>query len=402
MTWTQSLVNPAVSLEPQKMAIGDSANYLEIHGIYRGFAWYTAQLKRPQESNYQGFILQQASDVISLYSGESFLGTVTPGGTSHYLEVPTETLFSESLTARVEIWGHTNFHDTNLPALHLNSLKGLTGIVGVTSVKDLNQNWRFKRISSGENKENYAAADFNHQYWPIVSIGGWLSTEQPAHQCYRKQVMLTENADTWILHTPGNFTYAYAYVNGHALGQLNPLNPYTDLTPYVKAGETAAITLFMDKTYGSLSGQISLYEGIAAKGWTLSACQEEGLLQHANKSKLVAHAVESPLSLKPGAVSWLYGELKDDNQGLGWRVYVKGKDLKLTVFFNGHLVGRLWTEGGANRPIFRGGSEDSVYLPGPWFRNQDEGNEIVILLEAVSVVEDAWLEPLRFVPVTAN
>ena len=36
----------------------------------------------------------------------------------------------------------------------------------------------------------------------------------------------------------------------------------------------------------------------------------------------------------------VYGELKDDNQGLGWRVYAKGRDMKLTVFFNDHLVGR--------------------------------------------------------------
>ena len=39
----------------------------------------------------------------------------------------------------------------------------------------------------------------------------------------------------------------------------------------------------------------------------------------------------------------------------------------------------------------------------PGFANQDEGNEIVILLEAVSDwLKMPWLEPLRFVPVTAN
>ncbi len=204
--------------------------------------------------------------------------------------------------------------------------------------------------------------------WPIVSVGGWLSAEQPAHQCYRKQVELTKEADTWILHTPGNFSYAYAYVNGHALGQVNPLNPYLDLTPYVKAGDTATLTLFLDKTYGSLNGNIRLYEGTAAKQWTLSSCQEDGLLQHAKASALKALPVEGAISLKPGTLSWLYGDLHDDNQGLGWRVYVKGSNMKLTVFFNGHLVGRLWTQGGANRPIFRGGSDESFYLPGPWFQ----------------------------------
>ncbi|NOU75661.1 hypothetical protein GC098_30535 [Paenibacillus sp. LMG 31458] len=402
LSWSQSLVNPLDTLADESISIGDTADYLEKHGVYRGFAWYTSQLSLPLEKSRLGLIVQQASDVVSVYTGETYLGTATPGGGSHFLPIPSGSRVEPNLVARVEIWGHTNFHDTNLPGLHLNALKGLTGIVGVTSVREINQNWRFKLMQYGEDKDDYAASDYDDQQWPIVSVGGWLSAEQPAHQCYRKQVKLSKEADTWILHTPGNFSHAYAYVNGHALGQLNPLNPYLDITPYVKAGVTATLTLFLDKTYGSLSGNIRLYEGTAAKQWTLSSCQENGLLQHAKASALKALPVEGAISLIPGTLSWLYGDLHHDNQGLGWRVYVKGSNMKLTVFFNGHLVGRLWTQGGANRPIFRGGSDESFYLPGPWFQGGESGNEIAILLEAVSDSEDALLEPLRFVPVAAD
>ena len=185
--------------------------------------------------------------------------------------MPKDKQVNSEVTARVEIWGHTNFHDTTLPGLHLNSLKGLTGIVGVTTARDLNQNWRFKLMQSGEDKDDNAATDLDDGQWPMVSIGGWLSAEQPAHHCYRKQVRLTDKADSWILHTPGNFTYAYAYVNGHSLGQVNPHDPFLDLTPYVKAGETAVITLFLDKSYFPLSGQITLYEGTSAGNWTVAA-----------------------------------------------------------------------------------------------------------------------------------
>ncbi|WP_167357045.1 beta-galactosidase [Paenibacillus pectinilyticus] len=402
ITWKASQVNPALSLADNEMSLGEAASYLEMNGVYRGFAWYKAQLAHSPAANYQGFIVQQACDIVSLYAGETYLGTVTPGGASQWIPTTSSVSLDSELTARVEIWGHTNFHDTNLPALHLNSLKGLTGIVGVTSQRDLNQNWRFKLMQQADDKEEYANTSLDDQEWPIVSIGGWLSAEQPAHQCYRKRVKLSEEADSWILYTPGNFTYAYAFVNGHSLGQINPNNPYLDLTPHVKAGESALLTVFLDKTYVALSGQITLYEGISATRWTLSACQEQGLLQHAQTSKLSSRAIDGGITLKSGAVSWLYGELKDDNQGLGWRVYAKGKDMKLTVFFNGHLVGRLWTAGGANRPIFRGGSDDSFYLPGPWFHEQEEGNELMILLEAVANDDDAVLEPLQFVPVSAS
>lgn len=399
LSWSQSLVNPLDTLADESISIGDTADYLEKHGVYRGFAWYTSQLSLPQENSCLGIIVQQASDVVSVYTGETYLGTATPGGGSHFLPISSGASVERNLFTRVEIWGHTNFHDTNLPGLHLNALKGLTGLVGVTSVREINQNWRFKLMQSGEVKDDYAALGYDDRHWPIVSVGGWLSAKLPAHQCYRKQVNLSKEADAWILHTPGNFSHAYANVNGQSLGQVNPLNPYLDLTPYVEAGETAVITLFLDRTYGSLSGDIYLYEGTSAKQWTLSACQESGLLQHAKASSESAIPVEGAISLKQGTLSWLYGDLLDDNRGLGWRVYAKGSNMKLTVFFNGHLVGRLWTQGGANRPIFRGGSDESFYLPGPWFRDGESGNEIAILLEAVSVSEDALLEPLRFVPV---
>jgi beta-galactosidase len=402
LSWMQSAVDLDFSLASNAISIGDHTDYLEKHGIYRGFAWYKAQLPLPQDRDYQSFIIQQASDVISLYSGETFLGTVTPGGASCLLPIPKGIPVNSDVTARAEIWGHTNFHDTTLPGLHLNSLKGLTGIVGVTGARDLNQNWRFKLMQYGEDNDDYAAMEMDDQQWPIVSIGGWLSAEQPAHHCYRKQVRLTDKADSFILHTPGNFTQAYAYVNGHSLGQVNPHDPFLDLTPYVKAGEAAVITLFLDKTYVALSGQITLYEGTSAKKWTVAGCQEQGLLQHAQMSRAEAQPVADAIAMKPGSVSWLYSELKDDNQGLGWRVYAKCRDMKLTVFFNGHLVGRLWTQGGTNRPVFRGGNDESFYLPGAWFHEQEAGNDLVIMLEAVAMDEDAVLEPLRFVPVSAN
>ncbi|MFC5447782.1 beta-galactosidase [Paenibacillus aestuarii] len=405
ISWALSDVDPLLSMAGKGgKRIGDAVDFLEKNGIYRGFAWYTAQWAGLTANRCQGFLLHQASDVISLYAGDTYVGTIAPGGASCYLPLEDADADEYNLTARVEIWGHTNFHDTNLPALHLNSLKGLTGLTGVTHEINLMQNWRFKQLQAGDEKAAYVLSELDDEAWPLVSAGGWLSADQPAHHCYRKQVRLSGEADSWVLHAPGNFTYAYVYVNGYPLGQVNPLNPYVDLTPYVKRGETAQLTFFLDKTYGQISGHITLYEGIAARAWSLAGCQEEGLLQHALASQASAKPTEAhkSLKLKPGAVAWLYGELQDDNDGLGWRVYAVGANMKLTVFLNGHLVGRLWLPGGANRPIFRGGSDNSFYLPGAWFHNQPEASRLVILLEAVSKDEEASLEPLRFIPVSAS
>ncbi|MFD0693069.1 beta-galactosidase [Paenibacillus sp. GCM10027628] len=396
--WTQSLVNPIVALSDVPTHLGERADYLEKHGIYRGYAWYESSITLPEGRQYEGLLLQQASDIVSLYAGEQYIGTTTPGRGSQYLPVPTGACVEPNLIARTEIWGHSNFHDTRLPGLELTALKGLTGITAVTNIIDIGQNWRVKPLQAGDPFSRYADPAHDDRLWPIVSCGGWLNTNLPSYECYRKKVETSKEADSWVMHFNGKFSHAHVFVNGQPVGQVNPLQPYADLTPFVSAGEALTIALFLEKTYESPSGSILLYEGNSAKDWRLSSAQETELLQHAEEAKGAATAAPCPVQLKPGQMSWLYGELSDDNEGLGWRVYVEGVNMKLTVFFNGHLVGRLWTRGGANRPTFRGGSDDSFYVPGPWFHST--GNALTILLEAVELNEDALLEPLRFVAVT--
>ncbi|MDR6550619.1 beta-galactosidase [Paenibacillus qinlingensis] len=400
VNWTLSQLSPSSPIAEETISLGDQADYLEKHGVYRGFAWYSSELAMPlAQETYKGVLIQQASDVVSIYAGATYLGTVTPGGGSHYLPFIEDSDRDCDLRMRVEIWGHTNFHDKRLPALSLNGLKGLTGVVGVTSTIDLRRNWRVKHLQSDADRDIFADPVHDDSLWPIVGLGGWLSADQPSYECYRKQIKLNAGANAWVLHANGMVANAFIYVNGHALGQLNPHNPFFDLTPYVEAGETAILTVYLVKSYETLSGQIDLYEGTKATKWSLSACEEDGLLKHAELAKANATPVDAAVTLTPGDLAWLYGTLSNTNEGRGWRVYASGSDMKLTVIFNGLVVGRLWTKGGANRPEFRGGNEESFYLPGPWFKEEGSGSEMVILLEAVGASEHAWLEPLRFVPI---
>jgi beta-galactosidase len=149
---------------------------------------------------------------------------------------------------------------------------------------------------------------------------------------------------------------------------------------------------------GLPAGEVTLYEGSGARDWQLSACDEDGLLANAQQHKSEAVESELPIRLEPGSVAWLFGALPEEARDIagGWRVQAEGSGMKLTAAFNGTVVGRLWLEGGASRPVLSGGDQRSFYLPGAWMR--EGGNELTILLEAVDAGETSQLDRLIFTP----
>jgi beta-galactosidase len=95
-------------------------------------------------------------------------------------------------------------------------------------------------------------------------------------------------------------------------------------------------------------------------------------------------------------LAWLYAEVNAPAEDLGWRVRVTGTGVKLTVFFEGRIVGRLWLPGGDERPVMTGGSPDSFWLPAPWFREGGAASSLVILAEAVVSGETAVIDEITF------
>jgi beta-galactosidase len=396
-SWMVSAIRDLANITDNKISLGDQANYLEKHDVFKGYAWYTSRTTIPAFTACKGVLLQHASDVISLYADGSYLGTVTPGGGDQFIACQTNLAVNPTWLARAEIWGHTNFNDARLPALRLSSLKGLTGLVAVTSIKNISQNWRFQIVQNREIKDEWISVNCEDQSWTLTSWGGWFSSKHPSFQYYRKQINSSYEADSWTLHFPGIQVLVEVFVNGIRAESLNPLSPYLDITPWVKAGQPIFLSIWMDRGFGLPTGEVILYEGNRAKEWSLSSAVEKELLQHAESLESRALSVELPIELKPGEMAWVYGNLRDSNDGNGWRVFCDGSHMKLSVFFNGHLVGRLWTGNGISRPVFSGGSQQSFYLPGPWFN--DSGNEWRIMLEAVELGERASLDALRFFPV---
>lgn len=374
----------------------EKADYLEQLGIYRGYAWYEAAVQLPEGKAAQGVLIRQGSDVVSLYAAGEYAGTVAPGGASSYLPLSSN-LQDGRLLARVEIWGHSNFDDARLPGLRLHAMKGLKGLAAITETRDLSRNWSVYRAADRSLRTELIASP-DCSLWPIVNFGGWLSPDHPAFEYYRKTFHASADATSWTLHFRGIQSLARLFVGGKDLGPIHPFNPFIDISEHVTAGEAVELTVYVERVLGLPSGQVHLYEGAAAADWSVSAAEEAELHAHAEGARVQEAAQQFPVSLQPGETAWLYATTINSAAGSGWRGRVAGSGLKLTVFLEGRIVGRLWLPSeDENRPVFSGGSPDSFYLPGAWFEG-DKGR-LAILLEAVDRSKPGCLESVQFISV---
>ncbi|AZN39714.1 beta-galactosidase [Paenibacillus albus] len=400
VNWSLKQVDSIAPLaaQPANTPLTNGVDYLEKNGIYRGYAWYEAVDQSPSDEKVQGILIQQGSDVVSLYADQTYLGSCVPGGSSRFIRTGSSKAGSK-LTARVEIWGHTNFDDARLPALKLDSMKGIRGLTSVTRVQPLT-NWRVLRTKPGTGtlQPELLAPDFDDSAWAIVSFGGWLSPDHPSAEYFRKTFTASQIADSWTLHFQGIQALAKVFVNGKEAGSVHSFDPYMNISAYVTPGEEVHVAVFLERVLGLSAGEVILYEGNSARDWRLSASEESGLLAHAAKEQPSAESQTLPVHLESGAVAWLYGKLEQPSDGNGWRVQVKGSNMKLTVFLGEVIVGRLWTANGVTRTSFSGGSQESFFLPGPWLKPGDQ-NELTILLEAMELGEPAQVESLTFLPV---
>jgi beta-galactosidase len=358
---------------------------LEEAGIGRGFGWYEARIEVPQAATVSGFLVQGGGDVVSLYWGERYQGTMVPGGASYDLPAgnpPTEE--RRRLAIRAEIWGHSNFDDARLPGLRLSALKGLAGVTAITSRRPISENWRwYQGIEPGM----LPAHDPNTYSAPLVAWGKGLTTRAPERSLYRKEVQLSPAADTWILNFAAIAAVVRVWVNNQPCGIVNPRDPFVDLTAHVGPGGTALITLEIERWHGEGAGEVILLEGRRATDWTVRGGGELELWSAACLAASDAEASGLPYRLASGGVAWLFAAVDHlGASGASWTLHFSGCNAKLTAFFNSHGVGRIWLPS-AGRPAMRGGNSDALYLPAPWF--QPGENLLALLVEAVAQDEDA-------------
>ncbi|TLS53838.1 hypothetical protein FE782_00305 [Paenibacillus antri] len=390
--WSEASIDPTLPMTAVGQRSVSQADYLEKFGIYRGYAWYEAEWKEAAKGAI-GLLLHKAGDVVSLYDGPNYLGTLTPGGASAYIPLE-RPLIGKQIMARTEIWGHSNFDDARLPALRIGGMRGLRGLTAVTGVRDLNGNWRYAPADPANLAERPDEVFDAPVSRPIVEFGGWLSAQRFSREWFARSFTASEGSDAWVLHFEGLDGVATVFVNGRMAGAAQPLDPFVDITPFVLAGEAVELAVLLERHLGRPAGRVHLLEGSEAAEWRLSGAEESELLAHALRAKPSSVAAALPIALQPGAVAWVYGSLPLQlRAGRGLRISVEGSFAKATVFLDGRLVARIWTQGGASRPHVTGGSQDSFFVPGAWLTDEAE---LLLLLEAIDVARPAELRELRF------
>lgn len=375
------------------------APYLEEMGILRGYGWYHARVEGLNARAVRGYLLQGAADILSLYASGRYLGTLTPGGASAYLPERVKREIAPDgdidLAVRAEIWGHSNFDDPRLPALRLNALRGLSGIVAVLDERDLTPNWHINMLDAPENKDLFTARGLNTSGWPLVGFGGWFTTRAPSQVCYRKHITAGKAPlDCWVLAFPGLTRAVEVSVNGSNYMRVTPLDPYLDITGHVCCDQPVELVVYCAQDYQApLAGGVTLLEGISAKDWSVSGLDESGLSTALNTALTdSAAAAELPVQIPPGQLALLWADFPETSSDA--LLSCAGRRVKLSVFFNGRLVGRVWPNPDAQYPRFVAGDPVRIYLPHPWWETQ---NRLMLLVEAVDPYEPGEIGPVEIV-----
>ena len=325
----------------------NEVKHIEEYGHYRGYANYHFEFA--DEDDIIGLLVNEVSDVCSIYLNDNYLGTEVTCNNHHYVSLAEQNFKKDNhLLIRTEIWGHTNFHDEVLPSLYLDSLKGLTGVTLIKHQEELQ--------------------------------GSWSDDAQTltVHLPYRKLAKASAFLKLSLHH------WATIKVNGKAVGHFNQLNNVVDLNEYLNEDDNV-IEIRTNGTDAISHLHLLLGEQAHLAGVNFV---EEGDLA-ALLSEPEQRSIDLPLSVKPGKLAGLTVELPQVNSENAY-LYPKGKNLKLTIFYNGRLVSRVWLDS-PNRPHLVGGNPYMVYLPS---HSTKGDNQVVFFMEAINKDEEAVLDNL--------
>ncbi len=367
--------------QPEKM-------HLEENGISQGFGWYRSVFH--ESDLVLGFLVRSGADVLSLYANEHFLGTIVPGGGDAYVSLPMgfQLLASCEVVVRAEIWGHANFDDHRLPALRLQSKRGLGGLVAVRHAENLSANWFYQR------KTQTPAHEISPCF-PLITFGSWISTDEPLQGVYHRDVSFVSGANTRVLHFPGIQSTSRVFVGGQMVGVVNPLNPFLDVSAASRPGETIQIDIVTDQPFRRSTGEVWLYQGNTLQTWELAAWGESQLASMGGNPDLAGLATKFPISLTRGAMAWLHVDLPLANEWeRGWGVRFAGQGIKISAWVGNRLVGRIWLPS-EMRPRMAAGLDDRMVLPASWLR--EAGGKLHLLLESVGDAPLGELDDVEFI-----
>lgn len=350
----------SVNVEPQvgELAISDfvktnlletdEVKHLEEYGQLRGFGNYHFQFQTNKD--VKGIMIQETSDVTSVYLNSNFLGTYVTFNNNLYIPINDgNAKDNNELIVKTEIWGHTNFHDRALPSLHMNALKGLTGVTIIYDIKELG----FEFVN---NQKAYININLE-----VVENANYFFGNQSEH---------------WTKLT----------VNGQEVEYLNHLHNIANITKFVRSGNNI---IELESKEDLKLENVKLYQGTPATMQGISMVKEKDIIE---LTKNVQGNLDNLPVVVPAGKQMVLKINLNDLYGKEAYCIPEGNNLKITAIYNDQVVSRLWINA-KNGPRMTGGNAHMIYLPKS-FSNKD--NILTLLIEGIETEEQTELVKLNF------
>lgn len=331
---------------------------LEEQGVYRGRGRYRGSV---DATGVDALVIAGASDIVDISVGGVELPTIARFGATELIDMSS---FSGrvDLVATVEIWGHSNFDDTRLPALRMGSLRGLGRVWALESRTDVTTLW-----SVGGDAQWAGGSPA-----PLRSFGGWSSTRVGEAITYSRAVRASAGRDG-ALRFDGLTVPVRVSLDGGSECTVQPDDPWLLLPPGALTGGRVDVEATLAHDPGARGVGVSLMSLRPVVGWQLATLTDRDLDARASEARGSASVLGLPLTVAVGSDHWLDLDLLAAPGGYGIRF--GGQQLRLTVWLDGRCLGRIWLED-AHRPMLTGGDAGLIWAPAEWVR---DGGRLTIL-----------------------
>lgn len=263
-----------------------------------------------------------------------------------------------------EKWGHSNFDDSQSPAIRLSCKKGVTSF-GIVQEKIIVGRCDFRLLEEYGAEKIETAEEF-----PVrLSVHKWNSTRKPVVCAYSTPVC--RRSERLIVKTTEKTDVA-VYLDGTLLGECDYGS--FELTNHIKTGETRTLTLvYRKRVWTEDCGEITLLyiDGVAPK--RIRALTAAEMIPAAGTGE----PLSLPLPIEKEEA--LRVPVATEAESI---ISFRGKNVKITCVADGRVVGRLLV-GWEHAPALRGAEPNKLYWCPDW------GGELYLYAEALG--KDACL-----------
>ncbi|MDE6274272.1 MAG: beta-galactosidase [Clostridiales bacterium] len=274
-----------------------------------------------------------------------------------------------------EKWGHSNFDDSQSPAIRTSCKKGVTSF-GTVMTKQKVQRCDFELLEEYGLKKLEKKAKF-----PVrLSVDKWNTTRKPAICAYSLPV--TRLNERLIVKTTENTDVA-VYLDGALIGECDYGS--FELTKHFKQGETRELTLvYRKRIWTQNCGSVTILHIDKVNPTKIRALTASEMCTMAGKGK----EIKLPLEVKDKTALHIHIDAKEES-----RLVFKGKNVKITGVADGRVIGRAivsWD----HAPALHGGDAYELYWCPAW------SGDLYLYVEALG--KDATLASVDILSVKAG